>query len=78
LNISESDYVSIGRETENRREYSKLESKLALKEKMKVVNRNFNKTYYTKLSKKIIQKPESFYKFGLRQDERASCKEVLT
>jgi hypothetical protein len=42
---------------ENRKEYNKLERKFATKEKMKVGNRNFNKTFYTKLSRKIIQKP---------------------
>jgi hypothetical protein len=33
---------------------------------MKIGTRNFNKTFYAKMAKKIMQKPASFYKFGLK------------
>lgn len=41
---------------------------------MVVGNRTFNKSFYSKLSKRIEQKPTSFFKFGLREQERLSCK----
>lgn len=43
-----------------------LSKKLEEKRKMQVGTRHFNKSFYSKLSSKIAEKPLTFYKFGLR------------
>jgi hypothetical protein len=44
---------------------------------MKVGTRNFQKSFYSKLANKIVEKPMSFYKFGLKEDEKVACKSVF-
>lgn len=52
---------------DEQKEYKKMSKKLEEKRKMKVGTRNFNKSFYGKLAKKIVDKPISFYKFGLKE-----------
>lgn len=54
-----------------------LSKKLEEKRKMQVGTRHFNKSFYSKLSSKIADKPLTFYKFGLRQEEKKTCGAVF-
>ena len=51
---------------ENQKGYMGLSKKLEEKRKMQVGTRHFNKSFYSKLSSKIADKPLTFFKFGLR------------
>lgn len=35
---------------------------------MKAVTRNFNKSFYGRMANKVMEKPLSFYKFGLKEN----------
>ena len=43
-----------------------MSKKLDEKRKIKIGTRNFNKSFYSKLANKIVEKPVSFFKFGLK------------
>lgn len=44
---------------------------------MKAVSRGFNKSFYGKLASRINGKPASFYKFGLKEEEKKTCKMIF-
>lgn len=48
--------------------YQNLTQKFKKTESIKVSSRGFNKSLYTKLSAKIIEKPVSFYQYGLNHE----------
>lgn len=46
-------------------------------EGMKASHRGFKKSLYGKLSRKIVEKPVSFYQYGLNTDEKKACKIIF-